>query len=97
MEDLKQKDAKEFWRLLNVNKSTAQPKIDFDKLVSYFKELNSDLRDDTEEQQIESNISHEEINDELNSRIAKHEIFKALKNLKNNKACAEDKLINEYL
>ncbi|VDI42869.1 Hypothetical predicted protein [Mytilus galloprovincialis] len=54
MDDLKQKDAKEFWRLLNENKSTAQPKIDFDKLVSYFKELNSDLRDDTEEQQIET-------------------------------------------
>ncbi|CAG2194675.1 unnamed protein product [Mytilus edulis] len=32
MDDLKQKDAKEFWRLLNENKSTAQPKIDFDKL-----------------------------------------------------------------
>ncbi|CAG2234765.1 unnamed protein product [Mytilus edulis] len=34
MDDLKQKDAKEFWRLLNENKSTAQPKIDFDKLES---------------------------------------------------------------
>ncbi|CAG2198038.1 unnamed protein product [Mytilus edulis] len=56
MDDLKQKDAKEFWRLLNENKSTAQPKIDFDKLVSYFKELNSDLRDDTEEQQIEKRV-----------------------------------------
>ncbi|CAG2185374.1 unnamed protein product [Mytilus edulis] len=32
MDELKQKDAKEFWRLLNENKSTAQPKIDFDKL-----------------------------------------------------------------
>ncbi|CAG2257748.1 unnamed protein product [Mytilus edulis] len=51
MDDLKQKDGKEFWRLLNGNKSTAR-KIDFDKLVSYFKELNSDLRDDTENQQI---------------------------------------------
>ncbi|CAG2251373.1 TRRAP [Mytilus edulis] len=49
MDDLKQKDSEEFLRLLNENKSTAQPKIDFDKLVSYFKELNSDLRDDTEE------------------------------------------------
>ncbi|CAG2213625.1 unnamed protein product [Mytilus edulis] len=58
MDDLKQKDAKEFWRLLNENKSTAQPKIDFDKLVSYFKELNSDLRDDTEEQQIEKNTEY---------------------------------------
>ncbi|CAG2214744.1 unnamed protein product [Mytilus edulis] len=37
IDDLKQKDAKDFWRLLNENKSTAQPKIDFDKLVSYFK------------------------------------------------------------
>ncbi|CAG2190212.1 unnamed protein product [Mytilus edulis] len=59
MDDLKQKDAKEFWRLLNENKSTAQPKIDFDKLVSYFKELNSDLRDDTEEQQIERRVMEE--------------------------------------
>ncbi|CAG2191641.1 unnamed protein product [Mytilus edulis] len=40
MDDLKQNDGKEFWRLLNGNKSTAQPKIDFDKLVSYFKEGN---------------------------------------------------------
>ncbi|CAC5415215.1 unnamed protein product [Mytilus coruscus] len=78
-----QQDAKEFWRLLNTNKSTTQPEIDFDKLVSYFKELDSNQRDDTEEHQNEINNVYEEINDALNSRITKHEILKALKNLKN--------------
>ncbi|CAG2234756.1 unnamed protein product [Mytilus edulis] len=55
MDDLKQKDAKEFWRLLNENKSTAQPKIDFDKLrrkdQNLSKEMKCDLTFSDEDQE----------------------------------------------
>ncbi|CAG2213216.1 unnamed protein product [Mytilus edulis] len=47
MDDLKQNGGRILATSKWKHKSTAQPKIDFDKLVSYFKELNSDLRDDT--------------------------------------------------
>ncbi|CAG2189120.1 HACD [Mytilus edulis] len=54
MDDLKQNDGKEFWRLLNGNKSTAQPKIDFDKLMSNEEEMMKQL--EKELKSIESDV-----------------------------------------
>ena len=34
---------------------------------------------------------------QLNGYISQNEIFKCIKNLKNNKACGEDEIINEYI
>jgi hypothetical protein len=38
-----------------------------------------------------------ELNENINSPIRKDEIFKGIKNLKNNKAFGDDQVINEYM
>jgi uncharacterized protein YehS (DUF1456 family) len=38
-----------------------------------------------------------ELNENINMKISKEEIPKCIKKLKNNKACGEDKVINEYI
>jgi hypothetical protein len=38
-----------------------------------------------------------ELNENINSPITKDEIFKGIKNLKNNKAFGDDQVINEYM
>jgi len=38
-----------------------------------------------------------DLNENLNSEISKEEILKSVKSLKNDKACADDFIINEYM
>jgi hypothetical protein len=38
-----------------------------------------------------------ELNENINMKISKEEILKCIKKLKNNKACGEDLVINEYI
>ena len=38
-----------------------------------------------------------ELNENINSPIRKDEIFKGIKNLKNNKAFGDEQVINEYM
>ena len=38
-----------------------------------------------------------DLNEILNSEISKEEILKCVKSLKNDKACADDLIINEYI
>ena len=37
------------------------------------------------------------MNERINRNITQNEIFKCIKNLKNNKACGDDCIINEYI
>jgi hypothetical protein len=37
------------------------------------------------------------LNERINRNITQNEIFKCIKNLKNNKACGDDGIINEYI
>jgi hypothetical protein len=37
------------------------------------------------------------LNERINRNITQDEIFKCIKNLKNNKACGDDCIINEYI
>jgi hypothetical protein len=37
------------------------------------------------------------LNERINRNITQYEIFKCIKNLKNNKACGDDCIINEYI
>ena len=71
--------------------------IELDTLYTFFKDLNKqpDIDDGSCDNNIDISIDD---NDEiLNSPITDSEILKCIKSLKNNKACANDEIINEYI
>ena len=57
--------------------------------MDHFKNLNIIQDTDYEE------ITH--LNDELDEPISEDEVLKAIKSLKNNKACSDDLILNEFL
>ena len=98
MKTLRKNDPKEYWKILNSGKSTKQPDIEFKELFNFFKDLNT-LKETNEP---ENTLNFDptitaELNENINSPITKDEIFKGIKNLKNNKAFGDDQVINEYM
>ena len=98
MKTLRKNDPKEYWKILNTGKSTKQPDIEFKELFNFFKDLNT-LKETNEP---ENTLNFDptitaELNENINSPITKDEIFKGIKNLKNNKAFGDDQVINEYM
>ena len=69
--------------------------IELDSLYSFFKDLNAEP--DFESHQTIDNMSIEDDEEVLNSPITDCEILKCIKSLKNNKACSNDQIINEYI
>ena len=70
-----------------------QPDIEFKELFNFFKDLNT-LKETNEP---ENTLNFDptitaELNENINSPITKDEIFKGIKNLKNNKAFGMTKL-----
>ena len=98
MKNLRSKNPKEFWNILNRGNSKRQPDIPFDILYNFYKDLNSadSNINETVIHDIEPEILNS-INHDINVPITKEEIFSCMKRLKNNKACGEDKIVNEYM
>ena len=99
MQNLKNNDPKEYWKILKEGSYKEQPDIDFTKLVNFFESLNTELEGENREINIEINenaTNFEQIGI-LNSPITTDEILKCVKNLKNDKACSDDKIVNEYI
>jgi hypothetical protein len=84
-----------YWKILNTGKSTKQPDIEFKELFSFFKDLNTLKETDEPENtlNIDPTITAE-LNENINTPITKDEIFKGIKNLKNNKAFGDEKKKN---
>ena len=98
LRSLKNKSPKEYWKIINsIDNKKADSNIELDKLYTFFKDLNE--QPDTEHDFCDNNIEFSiDDNDEiLNSPITDSEILKCIKLLKNNKACANDDIINEYI
>lgn len=97
---LKNSDAKAYWKLLNKsdssNKSTIQ-KVSLAAFADHFKKLNtvSSENSDMVPEVDPSKVS--EFNFELNDEITEQEVLKSINNLKQNKACASDLILNEFL
>jgi hypothetical protein len=97
MQNLRSHNTKEYWRILNQCDHPSQPHIPFLDLVDLFKNLNSTVSDNVNEEnthkleQNRINLLHERIN----RNITQNEIFKCIKNLKNNKACGDHCILNE--
>lgn len=96
-------DPKQYWRLLNkeTDRTTCTPKtITIESLYEFSKNLNEIPTDITDDDQQLLYINYEDIqklNHELNTKITSEEIVTCTKNLKNNKACADDQIIYEYI
>ena len=107
IEYLKEKesnDPKAFWNV--INRTTKHPNtgnVTIDEFFEHFSVLNATEDDESRlesksESQIPSNVGNEYSESEtLNSPITEDEVSKAVKGLKNGKACGEDCILNEMI
>ena len=97
---LHDKNPKQYWKILNsIDDKDEKSNIELDTLFNFFKDLNKS-NDSAYDDQTNNNINvhiDEETDDILNCYITENEIIKGIKSLKNNKACSNDRIINEYL
>ena len=91
----KHSNPRKFWKILNSESPQSDVKCSITDLHDYFKEINSSSQ--TGDNMPNLNINDENSENELNCEITYDEIEKALKNLKNNKACGIDKILNEHI
>ncbi|XP_041350956.1 uncharacterized protein LOC121369940 [Gigantopelta aegis] len=92
--ELSQHDTHGFWKLLKEKQDPTLPPLN--TLYDYFKNINSSDDNTTEEKDPSFNIDFEDTT-MLNESILQEEILAVVKNLKNNKACGIDQIINEYI
>ena len=107
IEDLKEKesnDPKAFWNIINsTTKHPSTGNVTIDELFEHFSVLNATEDDESgleskSESQIQSNVGNEYSESEtVNSPITEDEVSKAVKRLKNGKACGEDCTLNEMI
>jgi hypothetical protein len=72
-----------------------QPNIEINTLYEFFKDLNTKGLDEQQSTTLQNELPNDS-NVHINGYISQNEIFKCIKNLKNNKACGEDEIINEF-
>ena len=83
---------------MNKGKRKKQPNIEIDKLYDFFQNLNKGDISDGNDSLPEVNIlQNEPINEHINTYISKEDILKCIQKFKNDKACGEDEIINEYM
>ena len=98
---LKSKTPKDYWKILiDVDKkqgSSRKNKIELDSLYDFFKDLN--YQDESSGCQTLEDLNFSSSNNDeiLNSNITDSEILRCIRSLKNNKACSNDNIINEYI
>jgi hypothetical protein len=98
LKNMRTKDPKEFWKILNQGKRKTQPNISLQKLFEFFKNLNTAPSDDIGADLPNLNVEElNQLNYELNIHIEKEEILECIKKHKNNQASGEDAIINEYI
>ena len=98
LRNLKNKNPKEYWKIINsIDNKKTDSNIELDTLYTFFKDINKQLDSDNDSCDNDIHISIEDNDEVLNSPITDSEILKCIKLLKNNKACANDEIINEYI
>ncbi|MCU7800877.1 MAG: reverse transcriptase family protein [gamma proteobacterium symbiont of Lucinoma myriamae] len=98
LRNMKNKNPKDYWKLLNnIDHKTETPDIKLDVLYTFFKNLNDNQSNEDEQMDDTSLLIDEDGDELLNSYITESEILKCIKSLKNNKACSNDNIINEYI
>ena len=95
---MKNKNPKDYWKILNsLDNKPENADIKLEDLYSFFKDLNYDPNNGTENTEDIQLLFNEVGDDFLNSSITESEILKCIKSLKNNKACSNDNILNEYI
>lgn len=99
---LKTSDPKEYWKLLNKGRDRKQPNIPLGDLFKFFKNLNKApdellVQQENFDTDLLDNVNIGPLNEEINFSITQEEILRCIKKLKNNKACGEDYVVNEYI
>ena len=83
---------------MNKGKRKKRPNIEIDKLYDFFQNFNTrDICDGNDGLPEVNILQNEPINEHINAYISKEEILKCIQKLKNEKACGEDEIINEYI
>jgi hypothetical protein len=78
------------------HKRKQQPNIEINTFYDFFKDLNTKGPDEQQSTTLQNELPNDS-NVHINGYISQNEIFKCITNLKNNKACVEDEIINEYI
>ena len=99
MKELRQKNIKEYWKILHTGCRKKQPNIFISSFFDFFKKLNEALvyiEHDYDLLNIEPHFINTP-NIEINRQIIADEILKSIKDLKTEKVCGDDNMINEYI
>lgn len=94
---LKNAKPKEFWKIINSVNKRERSTAPLDDLHAYFREINDQTYDDENIENNNSDENADRLNEELNQSITENEIINAIKQLKNNKSCGPDEILNEHL
>ena len=99
MKELRSKNSKEYWKILNSGCRKKQPNISISSLFDFFKKFNEALVNIEHDYDL-LNIEPHFINTpniEINGQITADEILKSIQDLKTQKACGDDNIIKEYI
>ena len=101
LKNQKSKDPRLFWKILNGSKKADEIDIPLEDFEAFYRNLNLKSDDDTDVRNFENDFAdlnkNKNLSDILNSPISEKELQTALKNLKNNKACGVDNILNEHI
>lgn len=98
LRNLKNKSPKEYWKIINsVDSKKPDCNIELGTLFTFFKSINEQSDSENGQSENNINISLDDNDSILNSPITDREILKCIRSLKNNKACGNDDIINEYI
>ena len=94
IEYIRKRNPKEFYKLFSKRKNTinSSSKIKIDQFVEHFRNLNSNVHGS---EHVNEDITYDAIFDELDAPITEREVEEAIRNLKRNKSCSEDLILNE--
>lgn len=97
LHDASNDNPKKFWKMLGTHKRKKQPNIEMKPLYDFFKKLNSNSINDEDSDELHMENPTLITNYHINGPISQEEIRKCVLNLKNDKACGDDNIINEYI
>ncbi len=91
-------DPKLFWKMIG-DRKRKQGDISLDEFRTHFENLNActDDNDNIPDTHVDCDFDKDVAEDVLNSPITEDEIRRSISNLKNNKACGNDLILNEYI
>ena len=92
LRDLKSKNSKQFWKIIDNKNNSNNVNANFDDLFEHFKNLNATDPDESSLPNTQSNS-----NSIINNDFTEDEICNGIKKLKCNKACGIDNIANEFI